>query len=511
MNNTDTLPGIFSVGVKLWLILLMVQLSNMLFGMTITIANVVLPQIRGTMSVSQDEASWSITLNLVAAAVATPLTGWLAGRLGWRALMFGTVSGFTLCSLMCGLATNLESLIVFRVGQGIFGAPIMPLGQAIILSSFPKHLQPTAIVLWGVGAVFGPVAGPIVGSMVAEVYNWRAAFFVLVPVGVITLVCTWVALAGHDRGEKVKFDWTGFFALSIAIIALQLIFDRGHRLDWFNSKVIVFLTIVGLVSFWIFLIHCIFSKNPFVNLKIFLDRNFTLGTIISFIMGTLAFTGLVLFPSLLHDLRGYPDSMIGLLVGSRGVGNWIAFLVIIPLTRIAPRASLAAGLLVQAFASLMMAKFDINVTSFDIIYTNMLLGFGQSIAFTPMAILAFATLPKYRITEGATIFTLMRNFGSSIFISLSVLVLLRSSSENYSNMTEKLSIFFNSQVIPSLPSKWQLDGDEGLFQISTEVARQASMIGYINSFHLMAYAALLAVPLAIFMRVPDDKNPGNSV
>ncbi|MBH67978.1 MAG: MFS transporter [Rhodospirillaceae bacterium] len=500
MIQSPRLPGIFSVGLKLWLILLMVQLSNMLFGMTITIANVVLPQIKGTMSVSQDEASWSITLNLVAAAVATPLTGWLAGRLGWRFLMFGTVLGFTLCSLLCGLAPNLESLIIFRVGQGIFGAPIMPLGQAIILSTFPRHLQPTAIVLWGVGAVFGPVIGPVIGSMMAEAYNWRAAFFVLVPVGIGTLFCTWFALADYDRSERDRFDWLGFITLSAAIIALQLIFDRGHRLDWYDSNIIVGLTFIGCISFWIFIIHCCFANQPFINLRIFLDRNFSLGTVISFVMGTLAFTGLVLFPSLLHDLRGYPDSIIGLLVGSRGLGNWLAFLVIIPLTRLAPRLSVASGLLIQAFASYMMARFDLNVTNFDIVWTNMLLGFGQSIAFTPMAILAFATLPKLRVTEGTTIFTLMRNFGSSIFISLSVLVLLRSTSENYSNMSENISMFYESNVLPVLPVQWQLGQNLGLLQLSLEIEKQASMIGYINSFHLMAIVAILATPLAVLMR-----------
>ena len=234
-----------------------------------------------------------------------------------------------------------------------------------------------------------------------------------------------------------------------------------------------------------------------------MDKNFSLGTIISFIMGTLAFTGLVLFPSLLHDLRGYPDSLIGILVGSRGFGNWIAFLVIIPLTKSLPRVSLSIGLLIQAFASYMMAQFDINLTNFDVIWTNILLGFGQSIAFTPMAILAFATLPKKQITEGTTIFTLMRNFGSSIFISLSVLVLLRSTFQSYSNISENLSLFYKGQSIPSLPSDWVPDGLLGLHHVSGEILRQASMIGYINSFHLMALAAFLAAPLAIFMRLPQ--------
>jgi DHA2 family multidrug resistance protein len=192
-------------------------------------------------------------------------------------------------------------------------------------------------------------------------------------------------------------------------------------------------------------------------------------------------------------------------VGSRGFGNWIAFLVIIPLTKSLPRVSLSIGLLIQAFASYMMAQFDINLTNFDIIWTNVLLGFGQSIAFTPMAILAFATLPKKQITEGTTIFTLMRNFGSSIFISLSVLVLLRSTSQSYSNISENLSLFYKGQSIPSLPSDWMPDGLLGLHQVSGEILRQASMIGYINSFHLMALAAFLAAPLAIFMRLPKKE------
>jgi DHA2 family multidrug resistance protein len=502
MSATAKLPGIFSISGRLWLILLMVQLSNMLFGMTITIANVVLPQIRGTMSASQDEISWSITLNLVATAVATPLTGWLAGRLGWRRLMFGTVLGFTISSLLCGLAWNLESLILFRVGQGLFGAPIMPLGQAILLATFPRHLQPAAIVIWGIGAVFGPVFGPILGSLMAEIYDWRAAFFIIVPPGIVALVCIWFALSANMERKHTRFDWTGFIALSIAIIALQLIFDRGHRLDWFESMEITVLAFVGVVAFWIFASHCLTSSAPFVDPRLFLDRNFGVGTIVAFVMGMLTFTGLVLYPSLLHDLRGYPDSAIGFLLASRGVGNWIAFLFIVPLTRIAPRTCLATGLALQGFAGFVMAGFDINLTDFDIIWTNVLLGLGQSISFTPMTVLAFATLPRERITEAAAVFTLMRNFGSSLFISLAVLVFLRSSTSSYSSLAERISSVPGGSAQTALPDAWSLDNLEGLSRLSEEVARQAAMIGYINAFLLMAIAAALAVPLALFMRAP---------
>ena len=505
MSVTTATPGIFSISGRLWLILLMVQLANMLFGMTITIANVVLPQIRGSMSASQDEISWAITLNLVATAVATPMTGWLAGRVGWRALMFGTVLGFTVSSFLCGIAGSLETLILYRIGQGMFGAPIMPLGQAILLATFPRHLQPTAIVLWGVGAVFGPVVGPIVGSLMAEAYDWRAAFFLIVPPGIAALVCIWFALADHTERKTTRFDWVGFLALSLAIVSAQLIFDRGQRLDWFESTEIVALTILGVVGLWIFVVHCLTSPTPFLDPRLLLDRNFAVGTVIAFVMGMLTFTGLVLFPSLLHDLRDYPDSAIGALLAARGLGNWSAFLVIVPLTRIAPRTSLAAGLLIQAVAGYAMGQLDINLTSFDVFWTNVLLGFGQSIAFTPMTVLAFATLPQRQITEGAAVFTLMRNFGSSLFISISVLLLLRSTSSNYASMTEFVTPFGSTASLSRLPGAWNVETMPGLMRLSGEMTRQAAMIGYVNAFHLMAYAAAAAIPLVFLLRVaPRD-------
>ncbi len=236
MNATTAQGGFFSISGRQWLILLMVQLSNMLFGMTITLANLVLPQVRGTLSATQDEISWVITLNLVATAVATPMTGWLSSRLGWRNLMFSTVLGFTVASFLCGLANSLETLILARVAQGFFGAPIMPMGQAVLLATFPPHLQPAALMMWGVGAVFGPVAGPILGAIATEAYNWRAAFFMIVPPGICALVCIWFALAEHSKPTSIRFDWIGFGALSVAIVAAQLIFDRGQRLDWFEFE-----------------------------------------------------------------------------------------------------------------------------------------------------------------------------------------------------------------------------------------------------------------------------------
>ncbi len=494
--------GLFTISGRMWLILLMVQLANMLFGMTITLANLVLPEMRGTLSATQDEISWVITLNLVATAVATPMTGWLAARLGWRTLMFGTVLGFTLSSFLCGIANSLEMLIFARVLQGAFGAPIMPLGQAILIATFPKHLQPTALVMWGVGAVFGPVVGPILGSIATDAWNWRAAFFMIIPPGIAALACIWFALAEHTKRSSVRFDWIGFIALSTAIIAAQLIFDRGHRMDWFDSTTIILCAIIGGVSFWVFAAHCLTAEQPFLNPRLLRDRNFTIGLALALVNGMLSFTSLTLFPTLLHDLRGYPNDVIGTLIAARGMGNWLAFLVIIQFTRAAPRLAIACGVALQALAGFWMSTFDINMTEADVFWSNLLQGFGQSIAFTPMTVMAFSTLPREQATEGSAVFTLMRNFGSSLFISICVLVLLRSTSANYARMTEMVTPFSEARLYPNLPSTWSLDSLTGLSRLSGEILRQASMIGYVNAFTLMALTGAVAIPLAFFMKRP---------
>jgi DHA2 family multidrug resistance protein len=492
--------GFFSISGRQWLIVLMVQLSNMLFGMTITLANLVLPQVRGTFSATQDEISWVITLNLIATAVATPMTGWLSSRLGWRNLMFGTVLGFTISSLLCGLAGSLETLILARIAQGFFGGPIMPMGQAVLLATFPPHLQPAALMMWGVGAVFGPVVGPILGSIATEAYNWRAAFFMVVPPGICTLVCIWFALVDHSKPSRINFDWIGFIALSVAIVAVQLIIDRGQRLDWFESREIILCALIGALAFWIFVAHCLTADRPFLDPRMLLDRNFAVGTVIAFVMGTLNFTSLVLFPTLLHDLRGYPDNVIGVLIAARGLGNWTAFFFIVQLTRAAPRLAIAAGLAIQSAGGFWMAQFDINVTEFDVFWSHFLMGLGQSVAFTPMTLMAFATLPRHHLTEGAAVFTMMRNFGSSLFISMAVLVLVRSTASNYARMTEFVTPYRRELGFPGLPDVWNVETATGLMRISNEIHRQAAMIGYVNAFYMMAFTALAALPLACLLR-----------
>ncbi len=490
------------VGLRHWLILATVQVTTLTFGMTITAANVVLPQIKGAMSATPDQIAWVVTFNLVATAVATPLTGWLARTFGWRRLLFLSLAGFTVFSGLCGFATSLEALVAFRVGQGAFGAPLMPLGQGMILATFPRRLHPLAMMVWGMGGVLGPVLGPILGGIVAEALDWTWVFFMIVPLGLLCMVVAAVSVGDQERGTASRFDVTGFVALALAIGAAQLMLDRGQRLDWFDSWEIIIEAGLAATGIYVFLVHSFTSQNPFLNPRLFLDRNFTLGCLTSFAMGWLSYTPIVLFPALLQDLRGFPDSMVGYLISARGFGNWLSFLVVVPFTRRAPRLCLAVGLLSQAVAGWEMAKLDINLTAFDVFWTNLLQGFGFGLAYTPMATLTFATLAPRLMVEGSAVFNLLRHFGSSVFISISVVVLVQSTAWNYTDLSYLVSPFNELFQFPGIIGTWSFETLPGLATISDEIRRQAQMIGYINAFQLFAVAAAIAIPLCFLFSSP---------
>ncbi|MEC9045803.1 MAG: DHA2 family efflux MFS transporter permease subunit [Pseudomonadota bacterium] len=490
------------VGLRHWLILATVQITTLTFGMTITAANVVLPQLKGAMSATPDQIAWVVTFNLVATAIATPLTGWFAQTLGWRNLLFASLTGFTVFSGLCGLANSLESLVLFRVGQGAFGAPLLPLGQGMILATFPRRLHPMALMVWGIGGVIGPVMGPILGGIIAEATDWRWVFFMIVPLGIMCLFVAAISVGDQEKGTARKFDFTGFVALALAVGAAQLVLDRGQRLDWFESPEIIIETCIGLVSFYIFIVHSFTSENPFLNLRLFLDRNFALGCVMAFAMGWLSYTPIVLFPPLLQELRGYPDSLVGYLIAARGFGNWLSFLIVVQFTRLAPRSALAVGLASQAIAGWQMGQLSINLTEFDVFWTNLLHGFGFGLAYTPMAFLAFSTLTAKDMVEGSGIFNLLRHFGSSVFISISVAVLIETAAWNYSNMAPITSPYNELLRFPDVIGQWMSGENLNLSALSKEIFRQAQMIGYLNAFQLFGLAAALSIPLCFLFRNP---------
>ncbi|MEM7251627.1 MAG: DHA2 family efflux MFS transporter permease subunit [Pseudomonadota bacterium] len=483
------------------LILCTVQLCTLLFGMTVTVANVVLPQIKGALSTTQDQVAWVVTFNLVATAIGTPLTGWLATRFGWRVLMTGAVTGFVIATFLCGLAPSLLTLVLFRIAQGFFGAPLMPLGQAILLASFEKHHHPLVLMLWGIGGVIGPVLGPIAGGFVAESLGWRWVFYMIVPFGILAMFVAWISLGDQERSSERRFDWLGFSALAIAVACLQLIVNRGQRLDWFDSTEIVIESLLAATAFYIFLVHSATASRPFFDPGLIRDRNFALGIVLALGMGCMSYTPIVLFPPLLQELRGYPDSLVGLLLAARGLGNWLSFVIVVPMTRLYPRTTLALGLIAQGVAGLAMGRLSINLSNADVFWTNLLQGFGFGLAYTPMAVLIFATLEPRLITQGSALFNMLRNLGSSVFISLSVVVLIHTSAQTYDRFRDGIAPYSERFSLP-ITGDWQLSNFSGLANLSHEMQRQADMVGYTNAFYLFAAAAFATLPFVLWLRPP---------
>ncbi len=488
-----------------WLVLTLAQITTLTFGMAVTATNVVLPQMRGALSINQDQAAWIVTVFLVAAAVATPLTGWLAGWLGWRRFMVTTLVGFTLSSLLCGLAGSLEVLLIGRAAQGLFSAPLMPLGQGMVLTSFPRRMHPLVLMLWGIGAVMGPVLGPVLGGVIADSFDWRWVFLMMVPIGVLSTVLAVFALGDQERGTSGRLGLIGFIALAVCMSSAQLMLDRGHRLDWFASFEIIVETTLVVVALGIFIVHTMYSRTPFFNPRMFSDWNFSIGVVMALIMGALSFTTIVLFPLLLQDLRGYPDLLVGYLISARGLGNLLSFAVVVHLTRYNARLSLAIGMALQCWAAWKMTLLDINMTDFDVIWTNFVQGFGFGIAYLPMTTLAFSTLPTYLVVQGSGLLILMRNFGSSLFISLSILVLLRSTAENYAGLSATVTPMNEALRNRGLVGGWTWETTQGLAELSAEIQRQAEMGGYLNAFILFALAAAVGLPFAFMFRDPKRR------
>jgi DHA2 family multidrug resistance protein len=468
--------------------------------MTVTIANVALPKMQGSLSATQDQIAWVVTFNIVATAVVTPMSGWLATRLGRRRLMLGAVIGFAVASLLCGLATSVEELVFYRILQGACGAPLVPMSQSILLDTYPRHQHGPATAVFGVGVIMGPIIAPTLGGYLSEAYSWRWVFFMIVPFALVSLIGVWAFISESGRTGRIRLDWTGFLALAVAVAALQLMLDRGERNDWFQSTETLIEAGLALSGLYVFVVHSMTASQPFLNPKLLRNRNFAIGLVIALVFGMLNFTPITLLPTLLQNLRDYPDSIIGLVLSARGVGTFTGFALMIVASRMDPRIPLATGLALQAFAGWAMAQFDINMTTWGVVWTTAMQGLGVGLMWVPLSLIALSTLPTEQRPEGTAIFHLLRNIGSSIFISLSIALVIRTSKVNYAGMVEHISPFNESLRLPWVTGAWSIESQSELMALGAETMRQATMIGYLNSFSAFALTALLAVPLVFLVR-----------
>ena len=471
-----------------------------LYSMSITAVNVSLPQIQGALSVTPDQIAWVVTANLVATAVATPLSGWLAARLGWRYLCAGCVAGFALASAGCGMAGSFEVLVAWRVLQGAFGAPLVPVSQAIVLESYPRERHGAVIAVFGVGSVLGPVIGPVLGGELAEAYNWRWVFYMMVPFSLLALAGCLVFIRDRQAPQRVSLDWTGFLMLSAALAGLQLMLDRGERAGWFSSAEIVAWAAVAALGLYLFIAHTLTHPRPFLSPQLLRERNFALGLGLIFVFGMLNFTPMTLLPALLQGVAGYPDSVIGFVIGARGLGTLAGFSLMIYASRFDPRWMIGAGFVLQALAGWQLAQLDPGFGLHDVFWPMAVQGLGVGILWVPITMVAFSQIGGERLAEGTAVYHMLRNIGSSVHISLSTVLAVHMTQASHGELTPNVSPYNEALALPWVRGNLDLADPQSLATLEAEIARQASMLGYLDSFWAYSVTALVVLPLILLVR-----------
>jgi len=482
------------------MIMLAIILGSTLYSTTLLIASTLLPQMQGAMAATQDEIAWVMTFNILATAVVTPMTGWLVAGFGRRRVMVGSMALFSLFTYLCGAADSLEAMVLWRILQGATGAPVTPLSQTILFDVFPRRQQRLIMSIYGMTVVIGPVIGPALGGYMSDLYSWRWAFYGLVPVGVASCVGLQLSMLKDPPRQSARLDWIGFLSLSAAISCVQLVLSRGQRLDWFESPEIWIETVAAFFAFYIFLTHSLTAQLPFLNLRLLLDRNYALGLALVGVFGMLNVTPMVLLPPLLQQHAGFPDAMIGEVLAARGVGATIGFFAAMFIGRLDPRIGMTIGFSLQVISGLWLMSVNLDV-GMDILVANSILqGMAIGIIWVPLTIASFATLDSRFWPEAMAVFHLLRNIGSSFFISMCVADIVRVTAQNYSRLSELISPFNDRLALPWVMGGWSIDTLPGLARLSKEINRQAAMIGYLDAFAMYTAASAGAVVLVLLVR-----------
>jgi DHA2 family multidrug resistance protein len=483
-----------------------IMLAMVMQVLDTTIANVALPHMRASLSASQDEISWVLTSYIVAAAIATPLSGWLADRLTRRNLLLLGVTGFTIASLLCGMAQSLPEMVLFRIIQGICGATLAPLAQAIMLDINPREKMGQAMAIFGAGIMVAPIVGPTLGGWLTENFDWRAVFLVNLPVGALALTALFLFMP-KEKSKSRPFDFFGFSMLAIAVASTQMIFDRGSGAGWFESLEIWIYLGLAISCLWMFVVHCATAEHPFIDLRMFLDRNFVSGMFFIAMIGITTFSGLALLPPLLQGLMGYPVIATGIVMAPRGVGTLLSMILVGRLVgKVDARILVIAGIAVSAGSLWVMTGFDVVMDQGPIAWSGLFQGLGLGLVFVPLNTLAFATINSKLRIDAVAIFSLVRNVGQGVGISLVTTVLARMISTNTAELAAGVSL--NSAQIRDVPGVLQ-GSLTVLSQLSGLVQQQAAMIAYLDDFWMMAIITVISAPLVFLLRNPKSPPKAN--
>ena len=460
-----------------------------------TIANVALPYMQGSLSAAQDQISWVLTSYIVAAAVMTAPVGWLSDRFGRKKLFIVCVSGFTVASFLCALSQNIEQIVAFRLLQGMCGAALVPLSQAVMLDAYPIEQRGQAMGIWGVGVMLGPIMGPTLGGFLTENYSWHWVFLVNIPVGIVTVVGL-LAFMDEARGQAhMRFDWFGFLALAAGIGSMQLMLDRGEQLGWFGSPEIIAELVVSVVGFYYFFAHSLTTSEPFVRFVIFKDRNFLIGCFFMLIMGLMLFSSMALSAPFIQNVLNYPIESAGWLLASRGVGTLIGMAMIGRLLRLVEaRWLILSGLILTALTMYEMTGFTDDTSGRTIVWCGLIQGLGMGLVFIPLSTVAFLSLPPQFRTDGTAMLTLVRNVASSAGISVVIANLTSMTTTFYSQLAEHITPFNNALQAPDVTRWMDLTTDTGRALADQMLTLQAVIMAYANDFMLLTAICVLSIP-----------------
>ena len=496
---TDPLNQADHADAKRPLLVASVMLATLMQALDTTIANVALPDMQGTLSATPDQVAWVLTSYIVAAAIMTPVTGWLAGRLGRRQLLIIAVGGFTLASLLCGIATGIGEMVLYRILQGIFGASLVPISQSLLLDAFPREKHGQAMAMWGMGIMIGPILGPPLGGYLTQNFSWHWVFLINLPVGVLALAGILASVRKEPIHER-SLDGIGFALLALGIGALQLLLDRGQSEDWFGSLEIQIYAALSLLALYFYALWWWRQRErALLDLGLLKNTNFAVGCALIFIVGIVLFATLALLPPYLSGLMHYPTLTIGLVLAPRGLGTMFSMMVAGRLMgRIETRWPILVGMGLMVVSLYGMSQFGPTASMAAVVWLGVIQGLGLGLVFVPISTVAYATLEPRQRTEAAGLFSLVRNIGSSVGISVVMTILSRSAQVNHAEIGARVPAFGAETGL--LPALWNPATASGAAMLNNEVMRQSAAIGYLNDFWLMMWLTVAAMPLVMLLR-----------
>jgi DHA2 family multidrug resistance protein len=485
------------------MITLSIMMATIMQTLDSTIANVALPHMQGALSASQDQIAWVLTAYIVAAAIATPLTGWFVDRFGQKTVFMVSVIGFTAASALCGLSDSLAQIVAARLLQGVFGAALVPMSQMVLMDINPPDKQGSAMAVWGMGVMVGPILGPTLGGWLTDSYNWRWVFFINIPIGALATYGIWRYIRPAPATRRIQFDAFGFASLSVGIGALQLLLDRGEQNDWFASTETWIEAIAMVVAFTYFAAHTALTRadRSFFDYRLLTNRNYVSGLLFIFIVGLVMYATRALTPTMLEVLLDYPVATTGLVTAPSGFGTMLAMLVAGRIIgKIDLRLILVSGFLITIVALWQMTQYSLDLSQGDIIWPGVIQGIGLGFVFVPLSAATFATLSPAMRASGTAIFSLVRNIGSSIGISLVQTVLVRNTASTHAALVERITHANPAWNNPAVASAYDLSRPSGAAALDAMITQQASMIAYVNDFRLMLYLTIAVLPLLLLLR-----------